>query len=73
MEGLLESIGSAVQPTYNVMIGDPLFGAVQQELGADAYHQALAAGRAMSLSQAIQYAIEGQVTSDRMGFARLPK
>ena len=59
MEGLLDSIGSSVQPTYNFWIGDRLFGAVQQELGTDAYQQALMAGRAMSLSQAIQYAIEG--------------
>jgi non-specific serine/threonine protein kinase len=59
MEGLLDSIGSSVQPTYNILIGDRLFGAVQQELGADGYQQALTAGRALSLSQAIQYAIEG--------------
>jgi non-specific serine/threonine protein kinase len=59
MEGLLDSVGSSVQPTYNIWIGDRLFGAVQQELGTDAYQQALTAGRALSLSQAIQYATEG--------------
>jgi hypothetical protein len=60
MEGLLDSVGSSVQPTYNTFIGDRLFSAVEQELGTDAYQQALAAGRAMSLTQAIQYA-----TADR--------
>jgi hypothetical protein len=58
MEGLIDSIGSSVQPTYNIWIGDRLFGAVQQELGTDAYQQALTAGRAMSLPQAIQYAMD---------------
>jgi hypothetical protein len=59
MEGLLDSIGSSVQPTYTILIGDRLFGAVQQELGTDAYQRALTAGRAMSLLQAIRYANEG--------------
>jgi non-specific serine/threonine protein kinase len=58
MEGLLDSIGSSVQPTYNIWIGDRLFGAVQQEVGTDAYQEAFAAGRAMSLLEAIQYALE---------------
>ena len=71
MEGLLESIGSELQPTYHTWIGDPLFGAVQQELGTDAYEQALAAGRAMSLSQAIEYAMEGQGVECRSFFRTL--
>jgi non-specific serine/threonine protein kinase len=58
MEGLLDSIGSEVQPSYHQFIGDRLFGAVQQDLGPDAYQQELAAGRAMSLSQAIELAGE---------------
>ena len=57
MQGLSDSVGSPVQPSYNAWIGDRLFPAVEQELGTDAYHQALAAGRAMSLSQAIGYAM----------------
>ena len=59
MDGSLDSIGSAAQPTYTTLIGDRLFPAVQQELGTDAYQQTLADGRAMSLSQAIDYAMEG--------------
>ena len=39
-------------------IGDPYFSGVQQELGSAAYQQALAEGRALSLSQAIDYAME---------------
>ena len=58
MEGLLHSIGTTVQPSYNTWIGDPHFSAVQDELGTDAYQRALAAGRAMSLSQAIDDAME---------------
>jgi hypothetical protein len=58
MEGLLDSIGSPVQPTYQAWIDDRYFGAVQQALGAGAYEQALADGRAMSLSQAIDHALE---------------
>ena len=58
MDGLLDSIGTSVQPTYNTLIGERLFPAVQDELGADAYQQAMAAGRAMSLSQAIEYAMD---------------
>jgi non-specific serine/threonine protein kinase len=67
MEGLLESIGSSVQPTYNAWIGDPLLAAVQQELGIDTCQQAMAAGRDMSLSQAIEYATSGQDRLENSG------
>ncbi len=60
MDGLLDSIGTTVQPTYNLLIDDRLFPAVRTELGTDAYQQAWASGRAMSLSQAIEYAAEAQ-------------
>jgi non-specific serine/threonine protein kinase len=60
MEGLLDTIGSSVQPTFNALIGERLFPAVEQALGADTYQQAVAAGRAMSFSEAIQYALEPQ-------------
>jgi non-specific serine/threonine protein kinase len=56
MEGLLASIGSPVQPSYHAWIGDRLFGAVQEQLGPERYQEALAAGRSMSVPQAIQYA-----------------
>jgi non-specific serine/threonine protein kinase len=56
MDGVLDSIGAEVQPTYNTLIGDRFFAAVEEELGTDAYQQALAVGRGMSLSQAVEYA-----------------
>ena len=61
MQGLLESIGAPMQPSYNALIGDRLFSALLQELGEDGYQQALAAGRALSMSHAIDYAMEEQV------------
>jgi non-specific serine/threonine protein kinase len=59
MNGLLQSIGSSVQPSYNTLIGERLFEAVQLELGAEGYRQALEAGQAMPFAQAIDYALEG--------------
>ena len=64
MDGLLDSIGAPVQPSFNMLIGDRYFGAVQRDLGTDAYEQALAAGRAMSLPQAIDYAMEERSSTD---------
>ena len=58
MEGLLDSIGSSVQPSYNAWIGDRYFGAVRDALGMDVYEDALTHGRAMSLSQAIEYSLQ---------------
>ena len=57
MEGLADSIGAPAQPTFNTWIRDRLFQAAQDTLGPDAYQQALASGRAMSLPQAIEYAL----------------
>jgi predicted ATPase/DNA-binding winged helix-turn-helix (wHTH) protein len=59
MEGQLDSIGAPPQPSFNMVIRDRYFGAVEDELGSSAYQQALAEGRAMPLSQAITYAIDG--------------
>jgi non-specific serine/threonine protein kinase len=60
MEGLLDSVGAPVQPTYHTWVGDRLFGAVQQELGTEMYERTLLDGRAMSVSQAIEYAMGGR-------------
>ena len=57
MEGLADSIGAPAQPTFNTWIRDRLFQAAQDTLGPDAYQQALVSGRAMSLPQAIEYAL----------------
>ena len=62
MDGLLDSIGATAQPSFNMLIGDRYVGAVQRDLGTDAYEQAVAAGRAMSLPQAIDYAMEERTT-----------
>ena len=56
MEGLLDSIGSAVQPTYQTWIGKRLFSAIEQELGRDAFQETLGEGRRMSLAEAVDYA-----------------
>jgi non-specific serine/threonine protein kinase len=69
MEGLLEGIGSAPQPTYNELVGDRFFAAVQNELGPDGYRQALLAGRAMPLPQAIAGALEAVTESEPGGLA----
>ena len=58
MEGLLDSIGSSVQPSYNSLIGDRYFEAVREALGIEVYEHAVMQGRAMSLSQALQYSME---------------
>lgn len=65
MEGLLDGIGSSAQPTFNALIGDRLTGALQEALGTAACQRALAAGRALSLSQAIDEAIGAQTRANR--------
>jgi non-specific serine/threonine protein kinase len=57
MLGLLDSMATPLQVSMRVMIGDRYIDPVQQALGADAFEQALSEGRAMSLKQAIQYAV----------------
>jgi predicted ATPase/DNA-binding winged helix-turn-helix (wHTH) protein len=65
MEGLLASVGAPVQPSYNTWIAEPFFTAVQRTLGAGVYENALAEGRAMSLVQAIDYALESGSSGER--------
>jgi non-specific serine/threonine protein kinase len=60
MQAQLDSVGAPVQPSFNWLIGDRYFEAVQESLGSGPYHQAITAGRAMSLSQAIDCALERQ-------------
>ena len=57
MEGLLESVGAPVQSIYNKWIGDRYFDAVK-DAGREPVQVALAEGRAMSLSRAIQFGLE---------------
>jgi tetratricopeptide (TPR) repeat protein len=67
-QNLLESIGSPPQPSHNALIGDHLLSALPQELGEVAYRQALADGRAMSMSQAIDYALTNSLSAEMSEF-----
>ena len=58
MEGLLESVGAPVQSIYNKWIGDRCLDAMKDCLGESLFQVALAEGRAMTLSRAIQFGLE---------------
>jgi non-specific serine/threonine protein kinase len=58
MDALLEAVGAPMQPTYNTWIGDRAFEGVKQTLGADAYLAALNDGRAMSLTEAVEFVFD---------------
>ena len=58
MEGLLESVGAPVQASFNRWIGDRYLDAMRDCLGANVFQAALAEGRSMSLSRAIQFGLE---------------
>jgi hypothetical protein len=58
MEGLLESVGAPVQASYTRWIGDRYLDAMRDCLGESVFHAALADGRTMSLSRAIQLGLE---------------
>ena len=54
---ILESVASPLQPSHKVWIGDRYIAASEAAMGPAAFDQALKEGRAMSLNQAIQYAL----------------
>jgi non-specific serine/threonine protein kinase len=58
MEGLLESVGAPVQASFNRWIGDRYVEAMKDCLGGSVFQAALAEGRTMSLSRAIQFGLE---------------
>jgi non-specific serine/threonine protein kinase len=58
MEGLLESAGAPVQASYNRWIGDRSLEAMKARLGNSAFQAALAEGRTMSRSRAIEFGLE---------------
>jgi hypothetical protein len=58
MEGLVESVGAPVQESFNRLIGDRYLDAMKGSLGESVLRAALAEGRAMSLSQAVQFGLE---------------
>jgi non-specific serine/threonine protein kinase len=55
MEGLLESVGAPVQDSYSKWIGDRSLELMQAALGDDGLQAALAEGRGMSLTRAIEF------------------
>ena len=57
MEGLLESVGSRLQSIYKETIGDRFVDPFKESLGEEAFQTVLAEGRAMSLTQVVQYAL----------------
>jgi non-specific serine/threonine protein kinase len=58
MEGLLDSVGAAMQESINRWIGDPSVDTMKKDLGHSGYQAAVAEGRAMSLSRAIQFGLD---------------
>jgi predicted ATPase/DNA-binding winged helix-turn-helix (wHTH) protein len=58
MEGLLESVGAPIQVTYNHFIGDRSLEAIRSSLGDREFQSALAEGRALSLSRALQFGLD---------------
>jgi non-specific serine/threonine protein kinase len=53
---LLTSVGFSLPPTYK-WVRDRYFAGARRSLGERAFHAALSEGRAMSLTQAVQYAL----------------
>jgi non-specific serine/threonine protein kinase len=60
MEGLLESVGAPVQASFDMWIGDRCLASMKASLGDDAFDAAMIEGRAMTLSRAIQFALQEQ-------------
>jgi non-specific serine/threonine protein kinase len=58
MEGLLESAGAPVQASYHKWIGDRCLALMKDRLGDSVLQAALAEGRSMSRSRAIQFGLE---------------
>lgn len=55
MEGLHDSVGATIQVSFKHFIGDRSLAAMKSGLGESGFHAAVAEGRAMSLSRAIQF------------------
>jgi non-specific serine/threonine protein kinase len=62
MEAMCERAGAPAQPSFKRWIFNPYFGAVQTALGPARYLEALDAGRAMSVDDAVAYAFERRTT-----------
>jgi predicted ATPase/TolB-like protein/DNA-binding winged helix-turn-helix (wHTH) protein len=66
MEGLLESISAPVQASFKRWIGDRNLDDIKNSLGDSVFRAALADGRAMSLSRAIQFGLEDEAAGCRV-------
>ena len=58
MEGLLDSVGAPIQVSFNHWIGDRSLDAMRAALGESGFDAAVAEGRSMPLSGAIQFGLE---------------
>lgn len=58
MEGLLDSVGAPIQTSYNQWIGDRYSDVMKERLGESTFQAALIEGRNMSLSRAVQLALQ---------------
>ncbi len=67
MEGLLESVGAPIQVSFNHWIGDRSLDAMRADLGDSEFHAAVAEGRSMPLSRAIQFGLENETASSWKG------
>jgi non-specific serine/threonine protein kinase len=65
MEGLLDSVGAPAQLTYHMWIGDRSLDIMRRSLGEGGVQAALAEGRAMSLSEAIEFGLESEAEDFR--------
>lgn len=63
MEGLHDSVGATIQASFNHFIGDRALDTMKAGLGESGFQAAVAEGRAMPLSRAIQFGLE--MTSSR--------
>jgi hypothetical protein len=66
MERLFESVGSRLDDMYRSSIGDRYVNPLKQSLGEEVFDAALSEGRAMSLTQAVQYAL-AETAHDHVG------
>jgi hypothetical protein len=57
MEGMLESVGAPIQASFHQWIGDRSLDTMRADLGESGFHAAVAEGRSMPLSGAIQFGL----------------
>ena len=63
-QGLLESLGAVLDPSGSLEYSNDL-AAVRNQLGESAFEEARAAGEAMTVEQAVAYALEGEHNTGR--------